>query len=192
LREAIAGNQFRLHYQPIIDLRNPRHFACEALLRWEHPKRGLLYPGAFLCILEDRMLMYDLTRWVIRNGLAFQKKLHQELGIRLRLSINLASTQRYREGITQLLMEVCGDPHMVVLEITEDTLLSDMRQSSSTLQQLHRAGFRIALDDFGTGQSSLSHLRAFPIDIIKIDREFVQDIVLPLPPARLPHRHHQD
>jgi len=180
LREAITGDQFRLHYQPIIDLRNPRHFACEALLRWKHPKRGLLYPGAFLCLLEDRMLMYDLTRWVIRNGLAFQKKLYQELGIRLRLSINLASTifshQRYREGITRLLMEVCDFPQMVVLEITEDTLLSDMRQSSSTLQQLHRAGFRIALDDFGTGQSSLSHLRAFPIDIIKIDREFVQDI----------------
>ena len=180
LREAITNHQFRLYYQPIIDLDNPKQFACEALLRWKHPERGLLHPGSFLCLLEDRMLMYDLTRWVIRNSLAFQKKLYRDTAIRLRLSINLASTifshQRYREGITELLLEVCEDPQMVVLEITEDTLLSDMRQSSSTLQQLHRSGFRIALDDFGTGQSSLSHLRAFPIDIIKIDREFVQDI----------------
>ena len=180
LREAITGDQFRLYYQPIIDLRDPAYFACEALLRWKHPQRGLLSPDEFLGRIEDRALMYDLTLWVIRKALAFQKQLYQELHIRLRMSINLASTifshQRYREGITGLLMELCEEPERMVLEITEDTLLSDIRQSSSTLQKLHQAGFRIALDDFGTGQSSLSHLRAFPIDIIKIDREFVQDI----------------
>ncbi len=180
LREAITGDQFVLHYQPIIDLRNPRNWACEALLRWEHPTRGLLYPGSFLGMLENRALMYDLTCWVIRKTLGFQKRLLEEYGIPLRVSINLASAifgqQRYRESITELLLKLAALPSRVVLEITEDTLLSDMRQSSSTLQQLHGAGFLIALDDFGTGQSSLSHLRAFPIDIIKIDREFVQDI----------------
>ena len=180
LREAISGDQFRLHYQPIIDLHNPRQWACEALLRWQHPTRGLLYPGAFLGLLENRMLMYDLTCWVIRKSLDFQQRLMEDYGIRPRMSINLASAifgqQRYRESITRLLLERAPDPRRVVLEITEDTLLSDMLQSTSTLQQLHRAGFRIALDDFGTGQSSLSHLRAFPIDIIKIDREFIQDI----------------
>ncbi len=180
MRVAITDNQFRLHYQPIVDLGNPGNIACEVLLRWQHPQRGLLPPGAFLPLIEDPMLMYDLTCWVIRNGLGFQNKLEQEFGIHLHLSINLASAifshQRYREGVTRLLMELSMDPQRVVLEITEDTLLSDIRQSTSTLQELHRAGFRIALDDFGTGQSSLSHLRAFPIDIIKIDREFVQDI----------------
>ncbi len=180
LREAITGNQFLLHYQPIIDLRNPRYWACEALLRWNHPTRGLLYPGSFLGLLENHMLMYDLTRWVIRKTLKFQQEMLDTHNIGLRVSINLASAifsqQRYRENITRQLLKQAPDPSSVVLEITEDTLLSDMRQSSRTLQQLHEAGFLIALDDFGTGQSSLSHLRAFPIDIIKIDREFVQDI----------------
>jgi diguanylate cyclase (GGDEF)-like protein len=180
LREAITGNQFLLHYQPIIDLRNPGNWACEALLRWQHPTRGLLYPGSFLGLLENRMLMFDLTCWVIRKALDFQQQMKASFGIRPRVSINLASAifsqQRFRESVTGLLLELAPEPGRVVLEITEDTLLSDMRQSSSTLQKLHQAGFLIALDDFGTGQSSLSHLRAFPIDIIKIDREFVQDI----------------
>jgi len=180
LREAITGNQFLLHYQPIIDLRDPGNWACEALLRWQHPTRGLLYPGSFLGLLENRMLMFDLTCWVIRKALDFQQRMKACFGSRPRVSINLASAifsqQRFRESVTGLLLELAPEPERVVLEITEDTLLSDMRQSSSTLQKLHQAGFLIALDDFGTGQSSLSHLRAFPIDIIKIDREFVQDI----------------
>ncbi len=180
LRDAITQGRFKLYFQPIIDLSSPDKYACEALLRWEHPGRGLLYPDNFIGLLENHMLMFDLTCWVIRKSLDFQKQVLQNTGIQLRISINLASAifsqQRYREGITELLLDLAPSPHHVVLEITEDTLLSDMRQSATTLQRLHQSGFLIALDDFGTGQSSLSHLRTFPIDIIKIDREFIQDI----------------
>lgn len=180
LREAITGQQFELHYQPLIDINDANYIASEALLRWRHPQRGLLYPSKFISILDNSDLIFDLTCWVIRESQKFQSRVEKKHGLLPRISINLHSIifqqKHFRDQIKSILLDEIKHPEKYVLEITEDTLITDMKNTSMALNELHDHGFSIALDDFGTGQSSLSHLRAFPIDIIKIDQEFIRDV----------------
>ncbi len=180
LREAITGNQFEIHYQPLIDTQDSAFISSEALLRWRHPDRGLLLPEEFIRILDNSEILYDLTCWLIRKTREFQKSMEQKLGIIPIVSINLPSIifqqKNYREKIYQQLTSQVDAVEHCVIEVTEDTLISDIQNTSLCLGKLHRQGFKIALDDFGTGQSSLSHLRAFPIDTIKIDKEFIRDV----------------
>lgn len=180
LREAITGHQFELHYQPLVDIKNPGFIASEALLRWCHPYRGMLFPNNFISILDNTGLLFDLTCWVIRESQRFQLMVEQRDNLIPKVSINLHSTifqqKHFRDRLESILIEEIIHPDFYVLEVTEDTLITDMINTSITLKQLHQKGFKIALDDFGTGQSSLSHLRVFPIDIIKIDREFIRDV----------------
>ncbi len=180
LRQAITENQFEIHYQPMIDTLDPQAFSCEALLRWRHPERGLLPPEAFLGILDNSEILYDLTCWLIRESQQFQQQVHQTLSVFPTISINMPSVifqqSHYREKILQQLLSKIDQVAHCVIEVTEDTLISDIKNTSLCLNKLHDHGFKIALDDFGTGQSSLSHLRAFPIDIIKIDKEFIRDV----------------
>jgi len=180
LREAIESNQLKLHYQPLIDIKNTDYIACEALLRWQHPEKGLMFPDKFISILENSDLMVDMTCWVIREVQDFQSKVYRNYNFIPYISINLPPTvfqqKHYIDKIQFLLLEQIAYPEKIVLEITEDTLITDMTATSLSLKLLHDKGYRVALDDFGTGQSSLSHLRAFPIDIIKIDKEFIRDV----------------
>lgn len=180
LREAITLNQFELYYQPQIDTQDPGHIAFETLLRWNHPHRGLLNPDQFISILDNSDLLCDLTCWVIRHAAQFQKMIERKYSLQPKVAINLHavifSQKHYRDRICQQLTRNCKEPRSFVLEVTEDTLITDMKHASDTLQSLHQKGFSFALDDFGTGQSSLSHLRSFPIQTIKIDREFIDGI----------------
>ena len=180
LREAITGFQFELHFQPLIDTQSDAFVACEALLRWRHPQRGMLYPRDFISILDNSSLLFDLTNWVIKECQHFQTQLSEAHQISPIISINFPSIifeqKHFRERIESTLLSTINDPKKFILEVTEDTLITDMTNTSAMLEKLHNRGFRIALDDFGTGQSSLSHLRAFPIDMIKIDEEFVRNV----------------
>lgn len=180
LREAITGFQFELHFQPLIDIHDDTFIASEALLRWRHPQRGMLYPKDFISILDNSSLLFDLTAWVINECQRFQSHIIEQYRITPIISINFPSIifeqKHFRERIESTLLKNITQPSNFILEVTEDTLITDMKNTSAILEKLHKRGFRIALDDFGTGQSSLSHLRVFPIDIIKIDKEFVRDV----------------
>lgn len=180
LREALLENQLQIHYQPLIDINDSRFISSEALLRWNHPKRGLLHPEYFISNLENSSLLFELTCWVIRESQKFQLSVLKSTKIIPTISINLPALifqqKTYRDKIRYILLADILHPENIVIEVTEDTLISDMENTSICLNKLHNKGFKIALDDFGTGQSSLSHLRVFPIDIIKIDMEFIRDV----------------
>ena len=180
LREAITENQLEIHYQPLIDTNDSTYISSEALLRWNHPDRGILYPGQFISNLDNSAILFDLTCWVIRESQRFQLKVEKLYGFIPNISINLPAItfqqKSYRDKIETILLREVNTPDKLVIEITEDTLISDMENTSICLNKLHQRGFKIALDDFGTGQSSLSHLRVFPIDIIKIDLEFIRHV----------------
>lgn len=180
LRDAIKENQFELHYQPIIDTQNESLNYTEALLRWNNPTKGLMLPDEILKPLDNTEILFAITCWVIQQVQIFQSQVQSQTGVRPCISINLPYSifqlKQYRDRIEQVLLKNTEHPDSMVLEVTEDTLITDIVSTAKILNNLHQVGFRIALDDFGTGQSSLQHLRAFPIDIIKIDREFIRDV----------------
>jgi len=180
LRHAMTRKEFHLHYQPIVDLRSGQISACEALVRWQHPERGLLYPGQFLSTLEEAGLMIELGEWVLRQactqlaewrGMGFSK---------LKVSVNSSPEQYQRGNLIGLVQEVLHDlelpPDSLFLELTEDQAMQDIDRTIATLTELRELGVGISLDDFGTGYSSLSYLRRLPITVLKIAREFVADI----------------
>lgn len=189
LHEALQKNEFELHYQPIVDSYKKNSLISEAFIRWNHPARGLLMPIDFIPVLDNSELLFELTSWVINKAQSFQLKAKQLLNIIPVISINLPSSifqqKHYRKKLQKILLNDIQHPDCFILEITENTLLADMMNTAQLLQQLHNAGFRIALDDFGTGQSSLSNLRSFPIDTLKIDREIIRDISLDKSSANL-------
>ena len=180
LRQAMEHSEFLLYYQPIVSLQTGKIISTEALLRWQHPQRGLLSPGDFLSILEDSGLIRPLTQWVL-NQASLQYLRHSHAGHpEIRMAVNLSGLLLRNDTILDIVInsieETRIDPNGLLVEITEDTLLEALHDSKKSLKTLHDMGIRIALDDFGTGQSSLSHLRRNPIDIVKIDRDFIRDI----------------
>jgi diguanylate cyclase (GGDEF)-like protein len=180
LREAITEKQFEIYYQPLVDANDPTLISSEALLRWNHPEKGIQHPDQFISNLDNSALLFDLTCWVIRESQNFQLKMEKQYGFIPCISVNLPAItfqqKTYRDQIETILLNDIKTPQKFVIEVTEDTLITDMENTSVSLNKLHQKGFRIALDDFGTGQSSLSHLRVFPIDIIKIDLEFIRHV----------------
>ena len=176
LQQALAEEQFTLHYQPQFDLGTLRVTGVEALLRWQHPKHGMMVPDEFISLCEDTGLIVPLGAWVLRTACA---QAAQWPG--LRLAVNLSPVQLQREGVVRLvdqaLRETGLSPGLLELEITESTLLQDTPQTLRTLGDLRALGVGVALDDFGTGYSSLSCLRRFPFNKIKIDRGFVANVV---------------
>jgi diguanylate cyclase (GGDEF)-like protein len=176
LRSALAGNEFELYYQPIMDLRSDSVSGFEALLRWRHPQRGLLLPGRFIPLAEEIGFIVPLGEWAIRQACATAATWPDELQV----SVNLSPVQFGSSGLVQVVMGALAasglEPSRLELEITESTLLQNSEQTLSILYQLRELGVRIALDDFGTGYSSLNYLQSFPFDKIKIDRSFITDI----------------
>ena len=176
LRDAVDGDQLRLFYQPVIDLNTGQPSGYEALLRWNHPRRGLIAPDDFLPVAEETGLIVPIGEWVIHQAL--HETARWPGGFRI--AINLSPTQVRNPHLGAVVareLRASGiDPARVEFEITEHVLLQDNEACLATLLQLHEMGVKIALDDFGTGYSSLGYLRRFPFDRIKIDRNFVQDI----------------
>ncbi|MBF6240230.1 sensor domain-containing phosphodiesterase [Nocardia otitidiscaviarum] len=179
LRGAVADGSLLLHYQPEVDLRTGRVVALEALVRWQHPTRGLLPPGAFVGVAEATNLAGELGRWVIRSACEqFAKWRRRGLASNVVIRINVSPVQLvsldFVETMEDILRRFGIDGSSVCLEITEHVVVQDLARTQVTLRGLKRMGVQIAIDDFGTGYSSLSHLKALPVDAVKIDRGFVQ------------------
>lgn len=180
LRQAMENNEFVLHYQPIVSLVTGQIISTEALLRWQQPEQGLITPAKFLPVLQDSGMMRPLTQWVL-NQASLQYLRHSQAGFpQIRMAINLPGLMLHNDAVLELIMSTIEqtriDPTGLLVEFTEDTLLESLLDSKKALVALRDMGIRIALDDFGTGQSSLSHLRQNPIDIVKIDRDFIRGI----------------
>jgi diguanylate cyclase (GGDEF)-like protein len=177
LRRAIERQGFVLHYQPQIDIASGLVVGAEALIRWNHPDLGLVMPGKFIPIAEERGLIVPIGSWVIEEA-ARQAAIWQNAGTRITLAVNVSAVQfRQKDFVEQLQNSVRNHgitPDRLELELTESIVMRDAETTIKLLQNLHDIGFQLSIDDFGTGYSSLSYLRRFPIDKIKIDQTFVR------------------
>ena len=176
LRSALQEGQFRLAFQPLVELATNRIICFETLLRWEHPQRGPISPVEFIPIAEDTGLIGPIGEWVLREACKTATSWPGEVRVAVNLSPVQFRNPRLFEMIQTALAEAGLSPGRLELEITESLLLADSDQVLETLHRLRGLGVRIALDDFGTGYSSLSYLRSFPFDKIKIDRSFMRDL----------------
>jgi diguanylate cyclase (GGDEF)-like protein len=177
LRSAIAQDQLRLHFQPKVDASNLRIVGAEALVRWQHPQRGLVPPGEFIPLAEETGLILPMTDWVLEAACRALRS-WRDAGLRsVPLSVNLAAPSLSDPTLIcklDALMKRFGlSPESLVLEVTETILMTDVQQGIDRLNALRAKGYGLSLDDFGTGYSSLSYLKRFPIDELKIDRSFV-------------------
>jgi diguanylate cyclase (GGDEF)-like protein len=176
LRGALAGDQLVLHYQPKVNLASGAVHDVEALVRWQHPVRGLLYPDAFLALVEEAGLMHDLTEVVLAEALD-QAERWQAAGKPLSVAVNFSASSLVDESLPDrigAMLQLRGLPASALqVEVTEDFLMLDRGRSRDILTRLRNRGIRIAVDDFGTGYSSLAYLRDLPIDELKLDRSFV-------------------
>lgn len=179
LQHAISNDEFELYYQPLHRLCDNRLTGAEALLRWNHPERGLLAPGEFIYLLEEHGLMVKVGHWVLQTACAQTAAWHQQ-GLNCRVSVNLAADQFYRGNVLQSVktaLATSGLPAtQLLLEFTETVLLHHSDSIIAIMHQLKRLGVQLSLDDFGTGYSSLSYLHRFPVDQLKIDRSFISGI----------------
>ena len=181
LRSALSNHEFVLFYQPKIDLKTNTILGAEALLRWNHPMRGLVMPGEFIHHAEETGLIGQIGDWVLSQAFS-DSALFTRAGFeKLTIAVNIAAAQftsmQLAGKIKRKLKEAGCDPKSIELELTETSLLRDPDGVDRTLRELKSEGMRVAVDDFGTGYSSLSHLKRFPIDTIKIDRSFVADLM---------------
>jgi predicted signal transduction protein with EAL and GGDEF domain len=182
LRHGLATGELRLHYQPIVTLVGGRMHAVEALVRWQHPERGLLSPHAFIPIAEESALILQIGAWTLREACRQAHRWRARFGERapLPVSVNVSARQLAQPELAGIVRQVLTDtgvsPADLAIEVTETALIEDSRVPAATLHELRSLGVRILLDDFGTGYSSLSHLQQFPIDVLKIDRSFVMHL----------------
>ncbi|MFS8036853.1 EAL domain-containing protein [Xanthobacter sp. AM11] len=176
LRHAMTGHQFELVYQPIYTLASGDLCGFEALLRWRHPRRGLVNPAAFIPLAEETRLIAEIGAWVVRRALIDARTLPSHLKVAINLSPVQLAFGNIVSTVDDALRENAIAPGRLELEITETALFTNDPRNLDALRRLRSLGVRIVLDDFGTGYSSLSHLLRFPLDKIKIDRSFVQDM----------------
>lgn len=180
LHEALPENQFKLHFQPIVDLKSGRIVEVEALARWFHPKRGAVPPASFIPLLERSPLMNEVGDWIFREAAAHAKRWRSLLNAPVRVGVNISAVQFRDLKLHQRWIDYLGDMDLpgscLTLELTEGVLIQDERGVLEALECLRAAGIEIAIDDFGTGYSSLSYLKKFNIDYLKIDRSFTQHL----------------
>jgi diguanylate cyclase (GGDEF)-like protein/PAS domain S-box-containing protein len=180
LERALERDEFALLYQPIIQLKTGQVTGVEALLRWHHPRRGVVGPTEFIPVAEETGLIIPLGHWVLTEACRQAVAWDLEARRPLRMSVNVSGRQIHQAGfaeqVAQVLASTGFDPARLTLELTESVLMQDVEVTAATLAELKRLGVRLAIDDFGTGYSSLSYLRRFPIDELKIDRSFVATV----------------
>jgi diguanylate cyclase (GGDEF)-like protein/PAS domain S-box-containing protein len=183
LRHALAEGEFRLHYQPIVDFKNGRMVGLEALLRWRHPRQGLLFPSDFIPIAEEIGLMLPLGYWVLREACRQVRAWHAQypLSPPLLVSVNVSPRQFTDPDmvgeIERILKETDLDPRVLRLEVTESVIIDSADSVRGILARLRSSGVRMYIDDFGTGYASLSYLHRFSFDAVKIDRSFISGLV---------------
>lgn len=179
LRQAMDVDDLILFYQPQIDVATGGLVGAEALLRWDHPRHGLVAPEEFIALAEQTGLIRPLTRWVIGKALT-QLSAWRERDLNIGLSINLSPRNLHEEGLADSIGELVKKhglrPELITLELTENAIMTDPERALSAIRNLKACGVRLAIDDFGTGYSSLAYLKAFPVDEIKIDKSFVMNM----------------
>jgi EAL domain-containing protein (putative c-di-GMP-specific phosphodiesterase class I) len=180
LRQAVANDEFILHYQPKANLATEKIIGVEALIRWNSAQTGMVSPGAFIPLAEETGLIIPIGEWVLRTACR-QNRAWQDAGYApIPVSVNLSPRQLARGDIVDLVERILAETGLAAqyleLEITESVMATDVEKSFAMLTQLRAMGVKISLDDFGTGYSSLSYLKRFPVDTLKIDQSFVRDI----------------
>ncbi|HUM17529.1 MAG TPA: EAL domain-containing protein [Candidatus Nitrosotalea sp.] len=181
LRNAVARGEFTLHYQPVVELPTGRITEVEALVRWKHPQRGLLFPADFVALSEETGLIVPLGRWVLHEACRQTRQWQlASPAARLAISVNISARQLQQPGLVEeigaVLRDTRLDPATLRLEITETVVMHDAPTTLAKLEALKALGVQLAIDDFGTGYSSLGYLKRFPVDTLKIDRSFVKGI----------------
>ncbi|NRA60133.1 MAG: EAL domain-containing protein [Psychrobium sp.] len=181
LRQAISNDELVVHYQPIIDISSGKVVKAEALIRWQHPKRGLVQPLEFIALAEETGLIISIGEWVIEQAIAQAAKWKKRLGYRFKICVNTSPLQYINKNEQSLrwidmLTSDAVDQQSIILEITENILMDTQTDIMDTLATLRGKGIEMAIDDFGTGYSSLSYLQKFNMDYLKIDRQFVSSM----------------
>ena len=178
LRLGLQREELILHYQPVVDLKTGQVVGVEALVRWQHPSRGLLDPDTFIPAAEKTGLIAALTTWVLANALRQQHRWHRA-GIDLNVSVNLSVRNLQQSDIVveirDMLLSSGVEPECLTLEITESAIMVDPERAKTVLTELHELGIQFAIDDFGVGHSSLAYLKHLPVDKLKVDKSFVMD-----------------
>jgi len=181
LKRALEQEELIIHYQPVVDLHSRETISLEALVRWKHPKKGILLPGSFINLAEESDLINQIGEWVLRTACKQVKYWQDHHAYSGSVSVNIASRQIIFGDFQAVLIEALGEsrlaPEFLTLEVTESLMLENKKDVINKLRSLKAEGVRIAIDDFGTGASSLSHLSQYPIDHLKIDGSFVHQVV---------------
>ncbi len=180
LRNALEGDEFMLYFQPQIDLNTQMTICAEVLMRWKHPKQGLILPGQFINIAEETGLIIPIGKWVLRTACeqvrAWQNTGHPPM----KISVNLSARQFQQPDLVEMITKVLEDTSIkydcLELEITESVAMENIENTISTMQTLNDKGVRFSIDDFGKGYSSLNYLKRLPIQKLKIDRSFIRDV----------------
>ncbi len=187
LRKALHNKEFELYYQPLVTLQTNEISAFEALLRWNHPTRGMISPAEFIPIAEETGLIIPLGEWVLKTACLETSNWPDHV----KVAVNLSPSQLNNRNLVKVVMDALNESGMAArrlqLEITESVLMQNTFSTLATLHELRKLGVQIAMDDFGTGYSSLSYLRSFPFDKIKIDRSFIQDLSNGAEPLAIVH-----
>jgi diguanylate cyclase (GGDEF)-like protein len=180
LRKALERNEFKVYYQPFVDLRNGKIFGMEALVRWHHPEWGMISPAEFIPLAEETGLIIPIGNWVLKQS-CLQNKQWQRAGFpSLRVSVNISAIQFHQPQFVQIIEETLEetglDPTLLCLEITENVAMTNVPYIIETMQKLRTLGVFISIDDFGTGYSSFSYLKRFRVHTLKIDQSFIRDV----------------
>lgn len=180
MRQALERGEFCLHYQPKVELTSGRVVGCEALIRWQHPERGMIPPANFIPLAEETGLIVPLGTWVLREACR-QARIWQDDGAPVfSVAVNLSARQFRKGNLTTIVSGILHDiglaPGLLELELTESMVMDDPAEAEQIMRSLKNLGVSLSLDDFGTGYSSLNYLRRFPVDSLKIDRSFIRDV----------------
>jgi diguanylate cyclase (GGDEF)-like protein len=179
LRRAIERDEFEVFYQPKIDINTGKIVGMEALVRWRHPEMGLISPLEFIPLAEETGLIVPIGEWILRRSCA-QSRLWRDKGFNLHVAVNLSARQFQEPNLSQMVTEIIEEtgfnPSFLNLEVTESSIMKNAESAVKTLGELRGMGIKISIDDFGTGYSSLGYLKRLPIDVLKIDKSFINDV----------------
>jgi polar amino acid transport system substrate-binding protein len=179
LRRAVEHQEFEVYYQPKVNINTKKIVGMEALIRWQHPEFGIILPSDFISLAEETGIIIPIGEWILRAA-CIQNKIWIDAGFNLEVSVNLSARQFQQPNLLQVITEILEEtdfpPELLNLEVTESSIMKNADSAISMLTEIKKKGIKISIDDFGTGYSSLGYLKSLPIDTLKIDKSFVNDV----------------